>query len=112
MARYRDLVLSRTLICAALLFFAPLAYANYPCSGSKGGVAHCAGSKFVCNDGSISASKKICSGAPSNASSLSLMVPTSPRTDGCSCRSGNICTGPRGGRYCLSDSGAKSYVGR
>ena len=27
----------------------------------KGGVSHCDGSKFVCNDGSISASKKICS---------------------------------------------------
>ncbi|EMN2224375.1 hypothetical protein N7E37_000594 [Acinetobacter baumannii] len=32
-----------------------------PCSGKKGGVSHCNGSKFVCNDGSISASKKICS---------------------------------------------------
>ncbi|OAF29480.1 hypothetical protein AXK30_23820 [Escherichia coli] len=30
-----------------------------PCSGSKGGISHCtAGGKFVCNDGSISASKK------------------------------------------------------
>jgi hypothetical protein len=32
-----------------------------PCSGSKGGISHCQGSKFVCNDGSISKSKKICS---------------------------------------------------
>ncbi|AKK48110.1 hypothetical protein AAIM55_002228 [Escherichia coli] len=32
-----------------------------PCSGSKGGGSHCtAGGKFVCNDGSISASKKTC----------------------------------------------------
>ncbi|WP_435371000.1 hypothetical protein [Escherichia coli] len=32
-----------------------------PCSGSKGGISHCtAGGKFVCNDGSISASKKTC----------------------------------------------------
>ncbi|BDW63877.1 hypothetical protein JNE141411_14720 [Escherichia coli] len=32
-----------------------------PCSGSKGGSSHCtAGGKFVCNDGSISASKKTC----------------------------------------------------
>ncbi len=29
-----------------------------PCSGKKGGASHCDGSKFVCNDGSISASKK------------------------------------------------------
>ncbi len=31
-----------------------------PCSGKKGGVSHCSGSKFVCQDGSISQSKKIC----------------------------------------------------
>ncbi len=31
-----------------------------PCSGSKGGISHCDGSKFVCKDGSISGSKKIC----------------------------------------------------
>lgn len=36
--------------------------ANTPCSGKKGGVDHCNGSKFVCKDGSYSASKKICSG--------------------------------------------------
>ncbi len=32
-----------------------------PCSGSKGGISHCTKSgKFVCNDGSVSQSKKIC----------------------------------------------------
>lgn len=31
-----------------------------PCSGSKGGVSHCQGDKFVCRDKSISASKKTC----------------------------------------------------
>ncbi len=31
-----------------------------PCSGKKGGISHCQESKFVCKDGSISASKKIC----------------------------------------------------
>ena len=31
-----------------------------PCSGKKGGVSHCAGDKFVCQDGSISKSKRIC----------------------------------------------------
>lgn len=35
---------------------------NYPCSGKKGGVSHCTSDgKFVCNDGSKSKSKKICS---------------------------------------------------
>lgn len=32
-----------------------------PCSGSKGGVSHCDGAKFVCNDGTISQSKRSCS---------------------------------------------------
>ena len=35
--------------------------ANYPCSKSKGGASHCMGPYFVCNDGSTSQSKKICS---------------------------------------------------
>jgi hypothetical protein len=35
--------------------------ANYPCSKGKGGVSHCQGQKFVCNDGSVSQSKRACS---------------------------------------------------
>lgn len=35
---------------------------NTPCSGKKGGINHCSGGKFICNDGSTSASKKTCSG--------------------------------------------------
>lgn len=35
---------------------------NTPCSGKKGGIKHCtAEGKFMCNDGTISASKKKCS---------------------------------------------------
>lgn len=34
--------------------------ANLPCSGNKGGINHCEGSKFVCNDGSTSSSTKDC----------------------------------------------------
>lgn len=40
--------------------FADAARGRQPCSGSKGGISHCQGEKFVCKDGSISASKKIC----------------------------------------------------
>lgn len=32
-----------------------------PCSGKKGGISHCEGSQFVCNDGSTSKSTKDCS---------------------------------------------------
>lgn len=35
--------------------------ANTPCSGKKGGVANCSAGKFICKDGSTSASKKTCS---------------------------------------------------
>lgn len=34
--------------------------ANTPCSGRKGGVSHCNGQTFICNDGSASRSKKMC----------------------------------------------------
>ncbi len=34
--------------------------ANTPCSGKKGGVSHCHNGKFICNDGSMSQSKKTC----------------------------------------------------
>lgn len=34
-----------------------------PCSGSKGGISHCtAEGGFICNDGSLSQSKRFCSG--------------------------------------------------
>lgn len=85
--------------------------ANTPCSGRKGGVDHCLNGRFVCNDGSISASKKICS-APGRSAPQRLVPDASAAFDSCSCRSGQICTGPRGGQYCLSDSGRKSYVRR
>ena len=104
-------MLVRCVLGAMLLLAAQAALANYPCSGSKGGVAHCAGSNFVCNDGSISGSKRICSGSAAKPG-LNLLAPQRAAADGCSCRSGNIWTGPRGGQYCLSDSAAKSYVRR
>lgn len=52
------------LLCSGLLIaFATSADARgrQPCSGKKGGISHCTKSgKFVCNDGSVSKSKKIC----------------------------------------------------
>lgn len=38
----------------------PAQAANTPCSGKKGGVAGCQGDTFICNDGSVSGSKKSC----------------------------------------------------
>lgn len=103
-------------LLAFLLAAGPLAHAaNYPCSGKKGGVSHCAGERFVCNDGSISGSKRSCSaerGGQSIPRALIQPRDTVANPSACSCRSGSVCTGPRGGRYCITDSGNKSYVKR
>lgn len=44
----------------AALLALPSVAANYPCSGRKGGVSHCSSGKFICKDGTVSGSKKIC----------------------------------------------------
>ena len=51
-------------LLAALALSLPLeasAKGREPCSGSKGGISHCDGDEFVCNDGSYSRSQRICS---------------------------------------------------
>ncbi|RDL20673.1 hypothetical protein DEU51_106121 [Pseudomonas jessenii] len=82
--------------------------ANTPCSGKKGGIDRCDGDLFLCNDGSISGSKKSCAAMYGNQGQ------SRPQTllqsdDGCACGTGSFCTGPRGGVYCLTPSGNKSY---
>lgn len=94
---------------------APVFAANTPCSGSKGGIERCVGDRFLCRDGSISASKKICSGYSAAGGGVArglVAAPPKSAAGDCSCRSGNVCVGPRGGRYCLTDSGNKSYLKR
>lgn len=92
-------------------FFAATAHsANYPCSGKKGGVERCVGEQFLCRDGSISASKRVCSNPEAGASSLASQSPAPSSNNACSCRDGQYCTGPRGGTFCYSDSGKKSYL--
>ncbi|MDA4884723.1 hypothetical protein PGJ81_15790 [Acinetobacter baumannii] len=56
----KQVILSLLLVLSSLSV-AEAGRRRQPCSGKKGGISHCDGSKFVCNDGSISASKKICS---------------------------------------------------
>jgi hypothetical protein len=96
-----------------LALAAPAGAANTPCSGSKGGIASCRGDTFICNDGSVSGSKKSCTayiGGTMNFLGGSGGAQMSPAADGqCSCRTGGYCMGPKGGRYCMTDSGAKSY---
>jgi len=98
------------LLLAAVLFSAAAHSANYPCSGKKGGVERCVGEQFLCRDGSISASKRICSSSDTGASPLVSKSPPASSNSACNCRDGQYCTGPRGGTYCYSDSGKKSYL--
>nr|WP_256562594.1 MULTISPECIES: hypothetical protein [unclassified Pseudomonas] len=83
--------------------------ANQPCSGKKGGIARCDGDIFLCNDGSISASKKSCSAMLGGRSESARPQPLLQSNEGCQCGTGAFCTGPRGGVYCLTPSGNKSY---
>lgn len=70
--------------------------ANEPCSGKKGGIAGCRGETFICNDGSVSASKKSCSAyAGGGLGLLGGAAPDmSPASNGeCSCGEGLIASG-------------------
>lgn len=49
------------LLCALALSIPAFAQ-NTPCSGKKGGVSHCENGRFICNDGTVSQSKKVCAG--------------------------------------------------
>ncbi|TPO13806.1 hypothetical protein FJ980_00775 [Mesorhizobium sp. B1-1-5] len=100
--------------CVVLTFSLPASATNTPCSGHKGGIAHCQGSTFICNDGSVSVSKKNC--AVYMGGNLGLMgseqreMSSASVPDDCYCRSGQFCVGPRGGHYCITDSGSRSYL--
>ena len=84
--------------------------ANYPCSGRKGGVSHCEGTTFICNDGTASRSKRSCSATLGTNTTRSPALNTNRTVSSeCPCSSGNLCTGPKGGRYCITAGGNKSY---
>lgn len=57
---------------------------NYPCSGMKGGISHCMGQFFVCNNGTTSQSKKDCraytgsAGKPDAPASAPMPKPRKP----------------------------------
>lgn len=55
-------LISTVLLASSFLVVANMADARgrEPCSGKKGGISHCSGGKFICNDGSVSRSKQIC----------------------------------------------------
>lgn len=70
------------LLVSGILFTAQAdaARGRQPCSGSKGGIAHCTSDgRFVCNDGSLSQSKRFCSGYGSSDASNQTKPSTSTR---------------------------------
>lgn len=99
-------------LSVVLAFSAGALAANLPCSGKKRGIAGCQGETFICNDGSVSGSKKSCSQYMGTVGLLGQASENMKQTpDGhCTCRNGAYCVGPRGGKFCLTDSGAKSYL--
>lgn len=107
-------------VLVLLLPFVAVA-ANTPCSGKKGGIDKCQGDTFICRDGSVSASKRSCTaymggalgGSARNMAPL-MSAPHAAASGGesCACRSGSYCVGPRGGHYCYTDAGRKSYLRR
>lgn len=100
------------LALAALFLAQPASAQNRPCSGKKGGISHCEGQVFVCNDGSASGSTRSCpayTGTAGTSAQTLLAAPAVVRS-GCSCSSGAYCTGPRGGRYCMTSGGSKRYM--
>ncbi|TRB23233.1 hypothetical protein EXN70_14470 [Rhizobium rhizogenes] len=108
------------IVFAAWLLLAPIHSwsQNTPCNGSKGGIDHCQGDTFICNDGSVSASKRSCqaytgrlNGAAGLVDSNSVEMTPTPSGE-CSCRAAKYCVGPRGGHFCITDSGKKSYLRR
>ncbi|AZE29255.1 hypothetical protein [Pseudomonas chlororaphis] len=92
-----------------LLAAVPAFAANQPCSGKKGGIAGCDGELFLCNDGSISGSRQNCAERYGDSGQAARPQTLLRGGDGCPCGSGSFCTGPRGGVYCLTPSGNKSY---
>ncbi|WP_372340337.1 hypothetical protein [Pantoea sp. Fr+CA_20] len=70
------------LLVSGILFTAQAdaARGRQPCSGSKGGIANCTSDgRFVCNDGSLSQSKRFCSGYGSSETSNQVKPSTSTR---------------------------------
>lgn len=49
-----------TALCVALMHVGYAQASNTPCSGMKGGISHCESGRFICKDGTVSQSKKVC----------------------------------------------------
>lgn len=115
----RDFRERRGRLPMATLWTATLAYiclsasgamANEPCSGRKGCISNCQGDSSSVTT-ALSASKGSCVTYMGGIGLLGGSAEMRPRTDGiCSCREGQCCAGPKGGRFCIKDNGRKSCL--
>lgn len=71
-------------VAIALAAFAALALSlpaqangRQPCDRGAGGVSHCANGKFICNNGTVSGSKKVCSSGKTS-SRVASSAPSAP----------------------------------
>lgn len=62
MAPYKHHRMLCSALISALFIMSASALANgrQPCDRGAGGIAYCSGSKFICNNGRVSGSKKTC----------------------------------------------------
>lgn len=57
-------------LAASVLSLPSYANGRSPCDRGAGGISHCMGGKFVCNNGTISRSKKVCQGSAGAAGKM------------------------------------------
>ena len=101
--------LIRVFVLGLILMLSSLSVlaANTPCSGRKGGIAGCDGDVFLCNDGSISASKKSCTAYTGNRLARPAVQPLQGRSQSCSCVAVRTVPGHGAGCFALRLPGRK-----
>lgn len=73
------------LLLLSLLIFGTSSQANgrQPCDRGAGGISHCSGGKFICNNGTVSRSKKVCAvGGDDEDFSTPAAKPKKPKAKG------------------------------
>lgn len=84
----------RILVLAAMFWVVPPVLAgNTPCSGMKGGIAHCQGDLFICVDESVSRSKRSCPAYLGSAVTIPVAAPLAamPASSGFHCGAKTTC---------------------
>ena len=111
----RNAALAFTLVMLPCLAMPPAMARNYPCSGAKGGISHCQGETFICNDGSVSGSKKHCSATHGSGNTAAArlfsnnrnMAPSVKKTPGAVVVAAIIAPAPEAGSFATATQDAR-----